>query len=123
MSVIRIYINNEYFILCMLFRKPFSDIEYSDIEDLKKNKIAESLILDYKDMKIDDKNFVKEVTAFSNTGGGFLIYGIKETSEGGYPESINGIDDCINLESLEQTIIGNVRPSVLSRLNCQMRSR
>ncbi|MCX9087744.1 MAG: ATP-binding protein [Candidatus Methanoperedens sp.] len=107
----------------MLFRKPFSDIEYSDIEDLKKNKIAESLILDYKDMKIDDKNFVKEVTAFSNTGGGFLIYGIKETSEGGYPESINGIDDCINLESLEQTIIGNVRPSVLSRLNCQMRSR
>lgn len=66
----------------MLFKKPFSDIEYSDIEDLKKNKIAESEILDYKDLKIDDNNVVKEVTAFSNTGGGFLIYDIKETGKG-----------------------------------------
>lgn len=96
----------------MLFKKPFSNVEYSDIEDLKKNQIMESEILDYKDMKIDDNNVVKEVTAFSNTSGGFLIYGIKETGKGGYPESINGIDENVNFERLEQIIIGNVRPRI-----------
>lgn len=96
----------------MLFKKPISNVQYSDIEDLKKNQIAESEILDYKDMKIDDKNLVKEVTAFSNTSGGFLIYGIKETGEGGHPESINGIDDNVNLESLEQKILDCVRPRI-----------
>ena len=96
----------------MLFNKPFLNLKYSDIEDLKTKGIDESLILDYKDMRVDDKNVVKEVTAFSNTGGGYLIYGVKETKGGGAPESIDGIDDGINLERLEQLINGNVRPRI-----------
>ena len=96
----------------MLFNKPFLNLEYSDIEDLKNKRIDESLILDYKDMRIDNKNVVKEVTAFSNTGGGYLIYGVKETKGGGPPESIDGIDENINLEQLEHLINGNVRPRI-----------
>lgn len=94
-----------------LFKNQIPNLKYSDIEELKNNQIAESEILDYKDRRIDNENIIKEINAFSNTRGGFLIYGIKETGKGGYPESINGIDDT-NKESLEQFIIGNVKPRI-----------
>lgn len=96
----------------MIFKKPLSEVNFSDIQKLKDDGFDESEILDYKDMRIDDNNVVKEVAAFSNTRGGFLIYGIKETGNGGHPDSINGIDDIYNLEKLEQLIIGNIRPRV-----------
>lgn len=101
----------------MLFNKNLVDVTYEDIEDLKNKQIEESEILDYKRdySQIDDKNgnnLLKEIAAFSNSSGGFLIYGVEETGKGGYPSEIVGIDNDIDLERLEQIIISNIRPRI-----------
>ena len=96
----------------MLFKKPLSEVEFPDIQKLKDAKIEESAILDYKVQRISEDKLVKHVTAFSNTSGGDLIFGIKESGRGGYPTDIPGIEDNINLERLEQIIISNIRPRI-----------
>ena len=96
----------------MLFKKPLSEVEFSDIQNLKDAKIEESAILDYKEQIISDDKLVKHVTAFSNTSGGDLIFGIKESGRGGYPVAIPGIEDNVNKERLEQIIISNIRPRI-----------
>jgi len=100
----------------MLFKKPLFKLDYLEVEKLKVNKIPESEILDYKnEFHENDKhkdNLLKEVTSFSNSSGGFLIYGIEETGKGGYPKEILGIDKNINLERWEQIIISNIRPRI-----------
>ncbi len=96
----------------MLFKKPLSEVEFLNIQKLKDAKIEESAILDYKEQMISEDKLVKHVTAFSNTSGGDLIFGIKESGRGGYPTGIPGIEDDINLERLEQIIISNIRPRI-----------
>ena len=96
----------------MLFKKPLSEVEFSDIQNLKDAKIEESAILDYKEQMISDDKLVKHVTAFSNTSGGDLIFGIKERGGGRYPVDIPGIEDNVNKERLEQIIISNIRPRI-----------
>ncbi|MBC2697232.1 MAG: ATP-binding protein [ANME-2 cluster archaeon] len=96
----------------MLFKKPLSKLEYSDLEKLKSDKTTESEILEYKkeynEKKAEHENkLLKVVASFSNSNGGFLIYGIEETGSGGYPKKIFGIDKNINLETFEQIIISN----------------
>lgn len=103
----------------MLFKKPLYEVNYQDIKKLKDDKIEESEILDYKEREIDDKNVLKEVTAFSNTRGGFLIYGIKESGKGGYPVSIDGIEkDRCNAERLEQVVISD---NIMPRISVQIK--
>lgn len=101
----------------MLFNKNLADVTYEDIEGLKNNQIKESEILDYKRdfEQTNDRNvnnLLKEIAAFSNSSGGFLIYGIEETGRGGYPKEIVGIDSNTNLERLEQIVISNIRPRI-----------
>jgi hypothetical protein len=100
----------------MLFDKLPSDVTYDDIQELKYEKIDESLILDYK-QELNDNSIIKQVTAFSNTNGGYLVYGIAETGKGGHPDSINGIDKDTNTERLEQIILSNIVP----RISVQMK--
>ncbi len=95
----------------MLFDKPFSDIGFDDIMKLSHEMIDESMILDYK-QELNDDSIIKQVTAFSNTKGGYLVYGIAETGKGGHPANINGIDKDTNAERLEQIILSNVVPRV-----------
>lgn len=98
----------------MLFNKELLEVNYDDICKLKKQKIEESEILDYKkeyETKEHENNLLKEVTAFSNSSGGFLVYGIQESGKGGYPAAIDGIDDC-DTDRLEQVIISNVIPRI-----------
>ncbi|MFA0822917.1 MAG: helix-turn-helix domain-containing protein [Methanomethylovorans sp.] len=102
----------------MLFKKNFNDIDFSDIQKLMADQIGESGILEYKEQLIDPKSFLKEVAAFSNTSGGFLIFGVKESDQDGYPFSIIGISDkTCNVEQLEHLINGNVQP----RINVQIK--
>lgn len=96
----------------MLFKKPLSEVEFSDIQKLKGDRIEESLILDYKKEMISDDKLVKHITAFSNTNGGFLVFGVEETGRGGYPKDIPGIKASVNVERLEQIIISNIRPRI-----------
>ena len=96
----------------MLFKKPLSKVEFPVIQKLKDAKIEESEILDYKEQMISEDKLVKHVTAFSNTSGGDLIFGIKERGGGRYPVDIPGIEDNVNKERLEQIIISNIRPRI-----------
>jgi hypothetical protein len=105
-------------VIYMLFKKNFNDIDFSDIQKLMADQIGESGILEYKEQLIDPKSFLKEVAAFSNTSGGFLIFGVKESDQDGYPFSIIGISDkTCNVEQLEHLINGNVQP----RINVQIK--
>jgi len=61
----------------MIFKKHPIDINYEDIESLKNNKIEESEILDYKEELIGENNLLKEITAFANSRGGYIVFGIK----------------------------------------------
>jgi len=96
----------------MLFKKPLSEVEFSDIQKLQDGKIEESLILDYKKEMINDKDIVKHITAFSNTNGGFLVFGVDATKRGGYPKDIPGIETSVDVERLEQIILSNIRPRI-----------
>ncbi len=95
----------------MLFDKPLEDVTFDDIQELSEEQIEESMILDYK-QELNDYSIIKQVTAFSNTKGGYLVYGVAETGKGGHPQSINGIESDINKERLEQIILGNIIPRV-----------
>lgn len=96
----------------MIFKKTPLDINYADIESLKTNRIEESEILDYKEEIINENNLLKEITAFTNSRGGYIIFGVKESGRGGYPTDIEGIDDDLNLERLEQIILSNIYPRI-----------
>ena len=96
----------------MIFKKTPVDINYADIESLKTNRIEESEILDYKEEIINENNLLKEITAFTNSRGGYIIFGVKESGRGGYPTDIEGIDDDLNLERLEQIILSNIYPRI-----------
>ena len=101
----------------MVFLKPLQELEFADIEQLKINKICESQIVDYKEQLLGDNKLLKQVSAFANTQGGFLIFGLKETGKGGYPKEILGIDKSqVNKERIEQIILGNIQP----RLNVKI---
>jgi hypothetical protein len=101
----------------MVFLKPLKDLGFVDIEQLKSNKTCESDILDYKEQLLKDEDLLKHVSSFANTQGGYLIFGVKETGKGGYPEEILGIDRSqVNKERIEQVILSNIQP----RLNVKI---
>ena len=102
-----------------MMRKNISDITYADIKFLLDNKIDESDVLDYKEKMIDDQKLVKHVCAFANTRGGHIIFGVKESGDGGYPVEITGLDASkVNKERLEQIILSNAIP----RLDVKIKS-
>jgi len=50
-----------------------------DIQKLIENKIEESLTLEYKrELSRNNKEIAKDISAFANTSGGVIIYGIEE---------------------------------------------
>jgi predicted 3-demethylubiquinone-9 3-methyltransferase (glyoxalase superfamily) len=95
----------------MVFVKPLSEISFDDISALQQNKMHESDVLDYKIGLLNDDLLIKHVTAFANTRGGFIVFGVEETGKGGFPKDIPGID-CkeINKERMEQILLSNISP-------------
>jgi predicted HTH transcriptional regulator len=90
----------------------------TDLQILINQKLSESLTLDYKTSGALGKQYyerdelIKDVTAFANSCGGQLIYGVIQN--GGIPLEIDiGIDKTrISLEWLEQVIETNVSPRI-----------
>lgn len=104
----------------MLFEKSIKEIDESDIERLKELEILEDKNLEYKgDFNTEDighkRILLKTISAFANTSGGLLIYGIDE--EDGIPSELNGIKvdnkDQIGI-LIEQYIRGNSEPKISS---------
>lgn len=100
-------------------------IELENILDLKNliiNQVEENIHLDYKSaeslLKTDGKKkeIAKDISAFANSDGGIIIYGIKEFDEPEkrhLPEAITPINrEFITKEWLEQVINSNITPRI-----------
>lgn len=97
--------------------KPLRDWDISDVEMLIKNKGQEDLHLDYKrsnSLENNNRNkdeISKDVSAFANSDGGIIVYGIIE--EGHLPKKIDdGIETEGKREWLEQVINSNINPRI-----------
>lgn len=102
----------------MIFRKPLRDVEEQDIQRLINDQIEENSYLDYKsDIDFSDKGkkeLAKDISAFANSSGGVIIYGIEEEkNKDGIPlpvEPIKGIESSIERERIENIILNNISP-------------
>jgi hypothetical protein len=88
------------------------------IKEMINNQIEENINLDYKAAAAitDDKEMAKDVSAFANSDGGTIIYGVKEfndKSKRHIPEAIDPIDArSYSKEKLEQKINSNISPRI-----------
>ncbi len=99
-----------------MITKTIAELNFKDIKSLMDSKIPESGILDYKIEMISDDELIKHVSAFANTSGGHIVFGIKESGEGGHPIEIQGIDPKqISKEKIEQVILSNIFPRMQIR--------
>lgn len=88
-------------------------MEFKTIEDLKRlieNKIKESLTLDYKSELGQNEEIAKDISAFANTLGGTIVYGIHE--EETIPVSFNWIDGKGIKERIENVILSHIQPKL-----------
>ena len=98
--------------------KPIEEIEFSDLEKLLENSVAESRTIEYKrelpgEKDSDKKEFLADVSAFANTLGGDLLYGISEKS--GVPVAIDGVKIAdVDEEKLkyENMIASGIEPKI-----------
>src|SRR5215216_7085656 len=89
-----------------------------DLLDLITNQIQESIVLDYKESaaleKTDGKKneLSKDVSAFANSAGGTIIYGVAEQAY--LPTQIDGGYDptYITREWIEQVINSTIQPRI-----------
>lgn len=95
-------------------------MDLNKVNSFIENKIEENLNLDYKASGSLQRNDVKtneiskDVSAFANSDGGIIIYGIKEDQINRHlPESIDPINrNEISKEWLEQIIQSKIRPRI-----------
>lgn len=97
------------------------EYHWNDLEDLMSNEIEESINLDYKSARSLDKSdrkkkeIAKDVSAFANSDGGIIIYGIVE--ENHKPQEIDFVDgNDLTKEWLENVIDGNIQQRILDIL-------
>ena len=88
-----------------------------DLENMIKNQIQENIHLDYKSSsallsKNSRKEIAKDVSAFANSDGGCIIYGIEEDKH--LPQSIDsGVDhNTYTREWLDNVITSNISPRI-----------
>ena len=91
----------------------------ADLQALVDGNVQEDLHLDYKRSAALAKaepcrlELSKDVSAFANSDGGLIIYGIAEGKDNhpmGIDEGVNAVE--LNREWLEQTIVSNIQPKI-----------
>lgn len=80
----------------MIFEKSLDEITEEDLNYLISDQTQEGINLEYKeDFQLENnehkRKLLKTVSAFANTSGGLLIYGIKEDRDKGVPEKLVGL--------------------------------
>lgn len=101
-----------------MFYKPLNEVNLNDLQLLVANKVKEGSQLDYK-LKLPESNdkgkveLLKDISAFANTSGGYLIYGIEEKDA--VADKIIGIED-FNFDDQKLYIENLVRTNIEPRL-------
>jgi hypothetical protein len=98
--------------------RPVADWEESDLDELHRGEIMESLSLEYKDSRVLENKvyqqgeLFKDVSAFANSAGGILIFGMRES--GHLPIGTDdGVDPSkIKREWLENILMANIEPKI-----------
>jgi Putative DNA-binding domain len=104
----------------MLDKRP-EDVTLNDIRSLIDTQQREGERIDYKvdlplPIKSDDrKEFLRDITSFANTYGGYLILGVGEDKDKGIPINIPGLA-IDNLDRFKQAIENMIRDSIEPRL-------
>ncbi|MEO7144867.1 MAG: ATP-binding protein [Bryobacteraceae bacterium] len=94
----------------------FAPKSLSDIEKMIRDQVQENIHLDYKDSRAVRKDarddFAKDVSAFANSDGGVLIYGVGEKDH--LPVATDqGVDDGeISREWIESAIMTGINPRI-----------
>lgn len=81
-----------------------------DVQKLIDGKIKESLTLDYKGELGRNEEIAKDISAFANTSGGVIVYGIIEKDN--LPVSINWIESKGVRERIENVLISRIQPNI-----------
>ena len=108
-----------------MINKNIDAIIRSDIESLITNQVTESRTLEYKEKlpgntDDDKKEFLADISAFANTSGGDIIYGISEQRDSnnkttGLPEQVkelNGINVDAEVRRLESILQDGLAPRI-----------
>src|SRR3954471_23095321 len=96
--------------------RPVKEWEEQDLDELHRGAIMESATLEYKDSRAlgntdhQKSEMFKDVSAFANSAGGILIYGMKES--GHLPIGTDdGLDPTrITREWIENVLMANILP-------------
>src|ERR1035437_7192926 len=90
----------------------------SEIERMIRDQVQENIHLDYKASKaISQKardEIAKDVSAFANSDGGVLVYGVEEDKASHFPVRIDeGVDDSVcSTEWIENIVTSGISPKV-----------
>lgn len=60
------------------FGTPIKKLTFDDLDDLVKTKSQENVRLEYKEMPVDMDGYLKKLSSFANTSGGYLVLGMAE---------------------------------------------
>src|ERR1035437_9818938 len=90
----------------------------SEIERMIRDQVQENIHLDFKASKaISQKardEIAKDVSAFANSDGGVLVYGVEEDKASHFPVRIDeGVDDSVSSrEWIENIVTSGISPKV-----------
>ncbi len=102
----------------MVFNKAFSEINYSDIEELISQKISENQNLEYKKItwgRNDEevREMLRDISSMANGYGGYIILGLEEGKENGYPIAIHNIKNAEDeKDRIFSSCVANLRPRI-----------
>lgn len=96
----------------MIFGKPLRDISAEDIADLVESRTAEEVQLDYKrEWWKNDKEQLKDVCAFANAQGGYIVIGVEE--KGNSPTGILALPEGeVQKDALIKRCMAQIKPAI-----------
>ena len=94
----------------LIHGKVFSELNEEDLKSLIDDQVSEGKFIEYKQAlpgtsDSDKKEFLADISSFSNTTGGYIFFGISE--ENGFPREVlglKGIDQDAQILRLENLL-------------------